>query len=417
MDLMRTLLIYMSATMTLAVQSTSAPKETPTPAPTETAIVETAETPAPETETLTAVPPEMLDQVNLPTPAPVPTITPNTKAYHNLAMGAKGKEVKKLQERLIELGYLPEGTADGAYGRQTYNAVKKFQYYNGLKQDGVAGRATQTNLFENPDIVPNPEAQANPATPAPATEEPATEAPETEAPATEEPVTEAPETEAPATEEPATEAPETEVPATEEPATEAPETEAPATEEPVTEAPETEAPAGTEEPAEETPGTEPEDVPEIIENVDLDADVYEEIDAMVALNEGNGPLEFIATEDGVPVTARPRVSQNGGKIRVSLDDLCECVPEWRLTDDGVGSVVLEAAGYTLALYNEDRGCSATLDGLEISMKEDDFDFVTDGHFINAEFLAAALKGEAVWDQEENTLMLRIRGKEAVEAED
>ena len=151
--------------------------------------------------------------------------------------------------------------------------------------------------------------------------------------------------------------------------------------------------------------------------MDLDADVYELISAAVALNEGDGPLEYVATEDGVPVKAQPRLSQNGAKIRVSLDDLCKCVESWRLTDDGVGSVVVEAAGYTLALYNEDAGCSATLDGTEIPMKEDDFDFATEGHFINAEFLAAALKGEAEWDQEDNTLMLRIRDKTAVESED
>ena len=122
-------------------------------------------------------------------------------------------------------------------------------------------------------------------------------------------------------------------------------------------------------------------------------------------------------EDGVPVMTQPRLSQNGAKIRVSLDDLCKCVASWQLTDDGVGSVVLEAAGYTLVLYNEDAGCSATLDGLEIPMMEEDFDFETDGHFINAEFLAAALKGEAIWDQEENTLILRIRDKEAAESDD
>ena len=87
---------------------------------------------------------------------------------------------------------------------------------------------------------------------------------------------------------------------------------------------------------------------------------------------------------------------------------------WQLTDDGVGSVVLEAAGYTLVLYNEDQGCSATVDGKEIQLKDDDYDFSTEGHFIDAEFLAEALKGEAVWDQEENTLMLRIRDKDAAE---
>lgn len=404
MDLMKTLLIYMSAMMTLAVQNTAAPKVTPVPTPAPQAIVETGEIPAADV-TITAVPPDQLNQNGTKyTPAPVPTITPNTKAYHNLGMGAKGKEVKKLQEKLIEMGYLPEGAADGAYGRQTYNAVKKFQYYNGLAADGVAGRKTQTNLFENPDIVRNPEAEP--------TEAPATEAPE---------VTEAPETEAPATEAPE----ETETPeVTEAPATEAPPTEAPATEEPKTEKePEpTEAPEATEAPeVTEAPEMTPvpadyeDDTSVVFENVDLDADVYEPIIAMVALNEGDGPLEFIKKEDGVPVMAQPRLSQNGAKIRVSLDDLCDCVESWRITDDGVGSVVLEAAGYTLALYNEDAGCSATVDGTEIPMKEDDFDFVTEGHFINAEFLANALKGEAIWDQEENTLILRILDKEAAEA--
>lgn len=404
MDLMKTLLIYMSAMMTLAVQNTAAPKVTPVPTPAPQAIVETGEIPAADV-TITAVPPDQLNQNGTKyTPAPVPTITPNTKAYHNLGMGAKGKEVKKLQEKLIEMGYLPEGAADGAYGRQTYNAVKKFQYYNGLAADGVAGRKTQTNLFENPDIVRNPEAEP--------TEAPATEAPE---------VTEAPETEAPATEAPE----ETETPkVTEAPATEAPPTEAPATEEPKTEKePEpTEAPEATEAPeVTEAPEMTPvpadyeDDTSVVFENVDLDADIYEPIIAMVALNEGDGPLEFIKTEDGVPVMAQPRLSQNGAKIRVSLDDLCDCVESWRITDDGVGSVVLEAAGYTLALYNEDAGCSATVDGTEIPMKEDDFDFVTEGHFINAEFLASALKGEAIWDQEENTLILRILDKEGAEA--
>ena len=173
MDMMKALLIYLSATMAFAVQSTSAPRETPTPSPAPTAIVETV---APggegdETPERTAVPAEEVTPTQTtaaagkPTPAPVPTITPNLKGYHNLGMGAKGKEVKKLQEKLIELKYLPEGAADGAYGRQTYNAVRKFQYYNGLKQDGVAGRSTQTNLFENPDIVANPEETGEPPTP------------------------------------------------------------------------------------------------------------------------------------------------------------------------------------------------------------------------------------------------------------
>lgn len=395
MDLMRTLLIYMSATLTLAVQSTAAPKETPIPSPVQdTAIVETTDTVEKGSETITAAPKAKEKETEKITPFPVPTITPNTKGYHNLTMGTKGKEVKKLQEKLIELKYLPDDSADGAYGRQTYNAVKKFQYYNGLKADGIAGRATQTNLFENDQIVPNPEQTAAPeVTPAPPE---ATAVPEETA---------APETAAPETEVPATEVPVTEVPVTEAPATEAP-------------AEETAVPAETEaaQDTETAPATD-EDIPEVVENVDLDADFYEPVSGMVALNEGDGPLEFMVLEDGVPVTTRPRLSQNENKIRVSLDDLCECVDGWQLTDDGVGSVVLEAAGYTLVLYNEDKGCSASVDGMEISMKEDDYDFATEGHFINAQFLASALKGEAVWDQEESTLMLRIRDKEATQSAD
>ena len=476
MDLMKTLLMYMSATMMLSVQSTSAPKGTPAPTPGtgESAIVETVdtETPDPDDEVidaaLTAVPPEMLDKVTLQSPAPVPTITPNTRGYHNLTMGMKGKDVRKLQEKLIELRYLPEGSADGAYGRKTAAAVKKFQYYNGLKQDGIAGRATQTNLFENPDIVANPEVEPV-ETPAPETteEEPA-ETTETtgeaepaeatdEAPGAEtaeetgketaeaEPVKAAAEKGAeaqPGTEEetgaeegaaeavkpegeqpeaPAEEKPEEEKPAEEaqeKAADEQPAEEKPAEEKPTEEKPEEEKPA-EEKPAEETQDKAADEQPteEVVENVDLDAEAYEPTDGAVALNESTGPLEYIATEDGVPVTATPRLERRGTKIRVSLDDLCKCVESWQLTDDGAGAVVLEAAGYTLALYNEESGCSATLDGTEIAMKAEDFDFTRDGHFISADFLAAALKGEAAWDQDESTLMLRIRDKDAAEATD
>ncbi|MBQ6514396.1 MAG: peptidoglycan-binding protein [Clostridia bacterium] len=404
MDLMRTLLIYMSATLTLAVQNTAAPVETPVPTQEPQAVVETVNTPGPGEEPMitpkTTPAPEQQPGVEKEkiTPFPVPAITPNERAYHNIGTGAKGKEVKRIQEKLIELNYLPADSADGAYGRQTANAVKKFQYYNGLTADGIAGRRTQTYLFENPDIVANPEVKAT-EVPTPEVTEAPTEAPTevpTEAP-TEEPTEEPTET---PTEEP------TEAPA-EEP-TEAP-TEEPTEEPEVTEEPEaTEAPEETEEPA---PTDEPD---EIIENVDLDADVYEMITAAVALNEGDGPLEFVAMEDGVPVKAQPRLSQNGAKIRISLDDLCKCVESWVLTDDGAGSVVLEAAGYILALYNEDAGCSASVDGNNIPMKEEDFDFVSEGHFINAEFLATALKGECIWEQEENTLILRIQDKEGSE---
>ena len=156
MNYMKYLLIYMAATMSLAVQSTTAPVETPVPTPAPAVEQQAGETPAPAvTAAAPAVVAETTPAAPSETPPPVPEITPNKK-YHNLKKGDKGRDVKTLQERLIELGYMPEGSADGNYGNQTYKAVREFQRNNGLEADGIAGRRTQTYLFENPDINPKP---------------------------------------------------------------------------------------------------------------------------------------------------------------------------------------------------------------------------------------------------------------------
>ena len=57
-------------------------------------------------------------------------------------------EVKSLQQRLIDLGYM-KGSATGYYGDVTFAAVKAFQKAHGLSVDGVAGRATQQTLYGN----------------------------------------------------------------------------------------------------------------------------------------------------------------------------------------------------------------------------------------------------------------------------
>ena len=64
-----------------------------------------------------------------------------------LKKGSKGEAVKKLQQRLLDLGYkLPKYGADGDYGNETVAAVKAFQKDWGLKQDGIAGPETQKLL-------------------------------------------------------------------------------------------------------------------------------------------------------------------------------------------------------------------------------------------------------------------------------
>ena len=62
-----------------------------------------------------------------------------------LSVGARGQNVIRVQERLINFGYL-SGQADGIFGEETYRAVLWFQRRNGLVMDGRVGPATAQAL-------------------------------------------------------------------------------------------------------------------------------------------------------------------------------------------------------------------------------------------------------------------------------
>ncbi len=68
-----------------------------------------------------------------------------------LKQGASGGEVKELQRRLKNWGYY-NGSVDGIYGAGTVAAVKAFQKKNGLKADGIAGKATFAALGMNESV-------------------------------------------------------------------------------------------------------------------------------------------------------------------------------------------------------------------------------------------------------------------------
>ena len=175
MNFLETMLLYMSLTFAGNVQDATLTTPTPTPVP-EVAIVETV-TAAP-TATPTIVP----TPTPTATPEPTPTITPN-QAYSILRYGDRNDEVKRMQKRLIELGYL-SGTADGIYGFNTRKAVIIFQKTHGLAPDGDAGRVTLTFLYEYKDVRRNPDAPTETPSPTP-TQVPA----DTPAPAAGTPVT------------------------------------------------------------------------------------------------------------------------------------------------------------------------------------------------------------------------------------
>ena len=69
--------------------------------------------------------------------------------HYMLKEGAEGRDVKMLQEQLVDLGYLAESEVDRIYGSVTVEAVKAFQKRNGLSADGLAGEKTLEKLYSD----------------------------------------------------------------------------------------------------------------------------------------------------------------------------------------------------------------------------------------------------------------------------
>lgn len=77
----------------------------------------------------------------------VTTSTESTGGSYCYGNGDSGDEVRRIQNRLIALGYsLPIYGADGSFGSETEAAVKQFQSDNGLTADGLVGPKTMTAL-------------------------------------------------------------------------------------------------------------------------------------------------------------------------------------------------------------------------------------------------------------------------------
>ena len=73
--------------------------------------------------------------------------TSDTVVSEVLTAGMSGDQVRRLQQRLAELGFLASSYVTGVYDTQTQQAVRNFQQANGLAADGQAGSATQSQLY------------------------------------------------------------------------------------------------------------------------------------------------------------------------------------------------------------------------------------------------------------------------------
>lgn len=84
-------------------------------------------------------------KIGLPAPSAQEQTVDFAESVAILKQGSQGGEVKEVQRRLKLWGYY-KGNADGIFGAGTRAAVIAFQKKNGLKADGVVGKATYKAL-------------------------------------------------------------------------------------------------------------------------------------------------------------------------------------------------------------------------------------------------------------------------------
>lgn len=88
-----------------------------------------------------------------------------TAQYRGLRTGSKGEDVRKLQDRLTELGYY-SGPVSGEFAGHTKAAVAKFQRYNSLEETGEATPSMQELLYSS-SVLPYVDDEQDGATPTP----------------------------------------------------------------------------------------------------------------------------------------------------------------------------------------------------------------------------------------------------------
>ncbi|MBR0366977.1 MAG: peptidoglycan-binding protein [Clostridia bacterium] len=102
----------------------------------------------------------------------VPTLTGDSSDYKNVNAKSGSTEIKKVQQRLVALGWMSKSKISGKYDKTTKNAVLAFQKYinshfspsEKLKEDGIAGPKTQQWLYQvdavKPTATPKPQVTA-----------------------------------------------------------------------------------------------------------------------------------------------------------------------------------------------------------------------------------------------------------------
>jgi peptidoglycan hydrolase-like protein with peptidoglycan-binding domain len=138
-----------TATLPASASAAAAPRLTATATPTPLAAARSAAPAGPATATVTPT-------LALPTG---PTPTPRTLRV--VSPPLSGEDVWEVQQRLLRLGYVEVGRADGVYSKLTAQAVRHFQRLNRLPINGTVGPLTREVLFSEA-AVPAPTPTAGP---------------------------------------------------------------------------------------------------------------------------------------------------------------------------------------------------------------------------------------------------------------
>lgn len=154
---MRRYVLAIAIALTLgACGSTATPVATPVPTSPPTVELTTQPT---QTTAPTQTPPKATPTLKATVTVRATTVPPTTQVLSSRTPTAaprvltvqepllSGADVLAVQERLLALGYVELGLADGVYGPQTANAVRRFQLINALAVDGVVGPLTRQQLF------------------------------------------------------------------------------------------------------------------------------------------------------------------------------------------------------------------------------------------------------------------------------
>lgn len=87
-----------------------------------------------------------------PVPTPRPTLGPKQPFTKKLSYGDQSEDVRKVQQRLMDLGFFTYHKTTTGFYAQTQDAVKKFQKQNGLDVTGVVNEKTWDALFNDPEV-------------------------------------------------------------------------------------------------------------------------------------------------------------------------------------------------------------------------------------------------------------------------